>query len=247
MNIPTLEEMLQAGIHFGHSTSRWHPKMEQFIFTTRGNVHIIDLQKTQEQLKGALQAATDMAAAGKKILFVTTKPQARDIVKEAAISCNQPYLVDRWIGGMLTNYDEMKKLIKKYVDLKEKKEKGELEQYTKKEQLELTRELEKMGSYLEGLADLKKMPDALFIPAQQREKTAVREANRLKVPIIGVCDTNANPDTAQFVIPANDDAVKSIALVVNLVAEVIKKGNAAYESAQAKEQKITDEKKEEKK
>lgn len=243
MNIPTLEEMLQAGIHFGHTTSRWHPKMEQFIFTTRGNVHIIDLQKTQDQLKQVLPAVKKMAAEGKKILFVTTKPQARDIVKDSALACNQPYLVDRWIGGMLTNFDEIKKLIKKYVELKGKKEKGELDQYTKKEQLELTRELEKMGTYLEGLSDLDKMPDALFIPALQREKTAVREANRLNVPIIGVCDTNANPDTAQYVIPANDDAVKSIAMIIQAVSEAIKEGAKEFATKQEQEKKVADEKK----
>ena len=233
MTYPSILEMLQAGVHFGHQVSRWHPKMKPFIFTERNRVHIINLEKTEEQLKAVLPAVKQMAAEGKTILFVTPKPQARDIVKAAAIDCGMPYLVDRWLGGMLTNFVEIRKLLKKYISLKEKQAKGEFEQYTKKEQLEISKELEKMDSYLAGLVSLERMPDALFIPSVQREKTAVVEANKMGVPIIGVCDTNANPGKVAHVIPGNDDAVKSITLLVGLVGAAVKEGKA--EGAQPKE------------
>lgn len=227
--IPTLVEMLEAGVHFGHQKSRWHPKMKEYIFTERAGVHVIDLEKTQVKLGEALEAAKRMASEGRQILFATTKPQAREIVKNAAMDCGMPYLVDRWVGGLLTNFPELKKLLKKYLSLKEQQTKGELGKYTKKEQLEIAQKLEKMDRSLGGLASLDKLPDALFIPALQKEKTAVTEANRMGVPIIGVCDTNANPDHATYVIPANDDAVKSIQLIVGLVAGAIKEGREEFE------------------
>jgi len=245
MNIPTLEAMLQAGVHFGHQVSRWHPKMKPFIFTERNKVHIIDLEKTQEELEKTLAAVARMAAEGKKILFVTTKPQAKEIVREAAIRCGMPYLVDRWVGGLLTNFDEIKKLLKKYTKLKEETESGEIERYTKKEQLDMARELEKMDAMLKGLVDLTVLPDAIFIPAMQREKTAVIEANKLHVPIIAVCDTNANPDKAAHIIPANDDAVNAIRMMVDLVADAAAEGvkEAAKEAAKAPAPKVAEEKK----
>ncbi len=224
MKIPSLVEMLEAGVHFGHQVSRWHPKMEQYIFTERNGVHVIDLEKTSKKLEETLAAVTNMAAEGKNILFITTKPQARETVKEAAIDCGMPYLVERWIGGLLTNFDEIKKLIQKYNTLKEQQSSGELERYTKKEQLRISKELEKMDKTLSGLVDLKKMPDVVFIPAMQREKTAVVEANKMNVPIVAVCDTNANPDKAAHIIPANDDAVNAIKMIVGLVAEAVKEG-----------------------
>lgn len=219
--------MLQSGVHFGHHVSRWHPKMKPFIYGDRNQVHIINLEKTEEQLHAVLPVVKQMAAEGKQVLFVTTKPQARELVKQAAIDCGMPYLTERWLGGLLTNFAEIKKLIKKYNSLKEKQAKGELVNYTKKEQLEISKELEKMDTYLAGLATLERMPDALFIPAVQREKTAVVEANKMNVPIIGVCDSNANPVKVTYPIPANDDAVKSITMMVNLVASAIKEGKTA--------------------
>lgn len=227
MNIPSLEEMLQAGVHFGHQVSRWHPKMKQFIFTERNGVHIIDLQKTQEQLEEVLPIIEQMAKEGKKILFVSTKPQAKEIVKQAAEDAGQPYIVDRWIGGLLTNFPEIKKLIKKYLVLKEQKESGELERYTKKEQLDIRRDMKKMEGMIGGLFDLKDLPDAIFLPAFQREKITFTEANKMGVPIIAVCDTNANANKADYVIPANDDAVNSIRMMVILVADAIKRGTAS--------------------
>ncbi len=227
--------MLQAGVHFGHQTSRWHPKMKDFIYTDRNGIHVIDLEKTRAELVVVLPQIQKMAAEGKVILFVSTKPQAREVVKAAAIECGMPFLTDRWLGGMLTNYAEIKKLVKKYNTLKEEQRTGELEKYTKKEQLDIAKELEKMDIYLGGIARLEKMPDALFLPAMQCEKTAVMEANRMHVPIIAVCDTNANPGKADYVIPGNDDAVNAIKMIVGLVAEAINAGKTEGEKAKAAE------------
>ncbi len=229
MKTPSVIEMLQAGVHFGHQVSRWHPKMEPYIFAQRNGVHIINLELTQKELENTLAVVRSMAAEGKQILFVSTKPQAEEIVKAAALECGAPYLVQRWVGGLLTNFPVIKKLLTKYKELKTQQANGELERYTKKEQVEIAKKLEKMDQTLAGLVSLEKMPDALFIPAMQREKTAVTEANQTNVPIIGVCDTNANPDKATYVIPANDDAVKAIQLIVSLVAAAIKEGRAEFE------------------
>lgn len=234
MKIPSIMEMLKAGVHFGHQVSRWHPKMKPFIFTKRNGVHVIDLEKTQETLKVVLEQVKKLASEGKVILFTSTKPQAREIVKKAAEDCGMPYLVDRWLGGLLTNFPEMKKLIKGYNSLKEQQASGELEKYTKKEQLDISKDLEKKDLYLGGIKTLEKMPDVLFIPALQREKTAVTESIKMGVKILGVTDTNANPNKADWFIPANDDAVNSIKMIVDLVAEAVKEGKA---EAKAKENK----------
>lgn len=228
MKIPSIVEMLEAGVHFGHKVSRWHPKMEEYIFTQRNGVHVIDLELTQTKLGEALSAARALSAQGKMILFVTTKPQGQELVKQAAILCGMPYLVERWMGGLLTNFVEIKKLIKKYLSLKGQQTSGELARYTKAEQVRIGKELQKMDITLSGLASLTALPDALFIPSMQREKTAVTEANRMNVPVFGVCDTNANPLKATYAIPANDDAVNSIKMVVGLIAEAIKEGRAEF-------------------
>jgi len=233
MKIPSILEMLQAGVHFGHQVSRWHPKMKPYIFTERNGIHVIDLEKTQVKLKEVAEIAKKMAAEGKIILFATTKPQAKEIVREAALACGMPFLVERWLGGMLTNFAEIKKLIKKYNTLKEEKANGELEKYTKKEQLEFAKQLEKLDGYLCGLANLEKMPDVVFLPSYQKEKTAVLEADRVHVPLIAVCDTNSNPVKVDYFIPGNDDAVNSIRLLVNVMSEAVKEGREEFEKNKA--------------
>lgn len=230
MKIPSIEELLEAGVHFGHQKSRWHPKMDQFIFTDRHGIHIIDLEETQKQLESVLNSVRQLAAEGKNILFVSTKPQARDIVKAGAIAAGMPYIIERWLGGMLTNFVEIKKLIKRYVSLKSQQANGELEKYTKQERIRIGKELEKMDTYLGGLSTIDAMPDAIFVPAVQREKTAVSEAIKTNVDIIGICDTNANPERVTYAIPGNDDAVKSIELLVGLVVEAIQEGKKEYEN-----------------
>lgn len=227
--MPTLLEMLKAGVHFGHQKSRWHPKMEQYIFGVRNGVHIIDLEKTQEQLEKALNYVKNLAAKGQVILFVGTKRQAREITKAAAISCEMPYLVERWIGGLLTNFDEVKRRLKKYHNLKEMFATGEIEKYTKKEQVTMKKTLEKLDKYLIGLTSLDKMPDALYIADMRTEKTALAEATRTEVPTVAVCDTNVNPEQVNYAIPANDDAVNSIKLIVEMVAEAVNEGRKEFE------------------
>lgn len=227
--MPTLLEMLKAGVHFGHQKSRWHPKMEQYIFGARNGVHIIDLEKTQERLEKALGYVKNLAAKGQIILFVGTKRQAREITKAAAVSCGMPYLVERWIGGLLTNFGEVKRRLKKYHDLKEQFATGEIEKYTKKEQVTMKKQLEKLDKYLIGLTTLDKMPDALYIADMRTEKTALAEAERTEVPTVAVCDTNVNPEQVDYAIPANDDAINSIKLIVDLVAEAVNEGRKEFE------------------
>ena len=222
-------ELLKSGMHFGHQKSRWHPKMKPYIFGVRNGVHILDLERTVEQLEKALEYSKGLAAAGKVVLFVGTKRQAQPLVKAAAESCGMPFLTERWIGGLLTNFDETKQRIKKYKLLKQQIASGEIEKYTKKEQIDLIKSVAKMDKYLAGLTNLEKMPDAMFVIDMRVCKTAVNEGLRTNVPIIGVCDSNVNPDQADYVIPANDDAVNSIKTISNLIAEAINEGKADWE------------------
>lgn len=238
MKIPSILEMLQAGAHFGHQISRWHPKMKPYIFTERNGVHVIDLEQTQAKLKEVLEAVKKFVQEGKIILFVSTKPQAKEIVKQAAIACGMPYLTERWLGGMLTNFNEIKKLIKKYNTLKAEQASGELEKYTKKEQAQFAKELGKMDTFLCGLADLEKMPDLVFLPSMQKEKTALLEANRMRVPVVAVCDTNSNPTKAEYFIPANDDAVNAIKMIAGLMAEAVKEGRSEWEKNKSNEKTV---------
>lgn len=228
MKQPTLTELLKAGVHFGHQKSRWHPKMEQFIFGARNGVHVIDLDKTLEQLEISCNYVKDLAANGKVILFVGTKRQARELIKQAAVNCGMPYLTERWIGGLITNFEEFKRRLKKYLSLKQMAATGEIEKYTKKEQSTLKKQIFKMDKYLLGLTNLEKVPDALYIADMRVEKTAIAEALRKNVPIVGVCDTNVDPTDAVYPIPANDDAVNAIKLMVNLISEVVKEGKVEF-------------------
>lgn len=231
--LPTIPEMLKAGIHFGHQKSRWHPKMKPFIFGARNGVHVIDLDKTTEELQKAYTYVKNISAEGKTILFVGTKRQARDYVQAAAESCGSPYLVERWIGGLITNFDECKRRLKKYKSLKEMFATGEIEKYTKKEQGEFKKQIEKMDKYLKGLTSLEKIPDALYIADVRVEKTAVTEANRVDVPMVAVCDSNVNPEKVLFPIPANDDAIHSIKMIVDVIAVAVTEGKAEYEKRKA--------------
>ncbi|PIT88323.1 MAG: 30S ribosomal protein S2 [Candidatus Magasanikbacteria bacterium CG10_big_fil_rev_8_21_14_0_10_36_32] len=231
--LPSLAEMLKLGVHFGHQKSRWHPKMKQYIFGTRNGVHIIDLEKTLEEMDKTLSFVKNLAAEGKVILFVGTKRQARDLIKAAAENCGMPYLVERWIGGLMTNFEEMKRRLKKYLSMKEQVASGEVEKYTKKEQIKFKKDLEKMDKYLIGLSQMDKMPDALYIADLRTEKTATAEANRTNVPIIAVCDTNVDPTDASYIIPANDDAVNSIKLMADAISNAVNEGKKEYDKKKA--------------
>jgi small subunit ribosomal protein S2 len=224
MTTPSIEQMLKAGMHFGHQTSKWHPKMEPFIFTKRNGVHIIDLVKSRKMLETALDFMQKFAAEGKTILFVGTKMQAKGIIKEAALEAGMPYVTEKWMGGTMTNFSIIKKLIKKFKDLNQDKVSGKLVKYTKKEQLEFDREIQRLDIKVGGLVNLVKMPDAIFIWDIRKEKTAITEAVKMNIPVIAICDTNTNPTNVNYVIPSNDDATKTIKLVMNSVKEAIAEG-----------------------
>ncbi|MEA3272741.1 MAG: 30S ribosomal protein S2 [Patescibacteria group bacterium] len=242
IKIPTLEEMLKAGLHFGHKLSRRYPKMNEYIFTSRNSVHIIDLEKTQEKLKEALEFLQETASNGGTVLFIGTKPQALPIVEKYAKECGMPYINERWLGGTITNFSVVSKSIKKYNDLVEKQKTGELKKYTKREQVMFGKEIEDMARKVDGIKNLQKTPDILFVLDIKNEKTAVTEAGKKNIPIVAVCDTNVNPDKVQYVIPANDDAISSIEMIVGLVAEAVKEGKANPSSLASTPAKATEDK-----
>ena len=219
VKLPTLEEMLKAGMHFGHQTSKWHPKMEQYIFTSRKGVYIIDLTKTRKMMETTIEFMKKLSAEGKTILFVGTKNQVKKPMQAMAEEIKMPYVIGKWLGGSLTNFAIIKKSIKKYTDLIEKKETGKLDKYTKKERLNFDREIKKLEMKVGGLVNLKKLPDAVFIWDLKKEKTAVEESIKKNIPIIAVCDTNVNPELANYVIPSNDDATKTVKLLLNTIKE----------------------------
>lgn len=221
-NIPDLLTMLKAGVHFGHQHSKRHPRMEQYIFTSKSGFHIIDLEQTQVLLKTALEFVTTLVSNGGTILFLGTKKQAQPIIKKYAQDCGMPYITERWLGGTFTNFKEISRVLKRLTELKNKKSAGELDKYTKKEKLKFDREIEKLERMVGGIESLDKVPDAIFICDVKKEKTAVAEAIKKNIPIVAMCDTNVNPDRITYCIPANDDAVKSIDLITSLVAETVK-------------------------
>ena len=221
--IPTIEEMLKAGMHFGHRTSKWHPNMEPFIFGARNGVHIIDLVKSRKMLEGALEFIQKFASEGKIILFVGTKMQVKKPLKNMALEIGMPYVTEKWLGGCLTNFSVIKKLIKKYKDLLSDKSAGKLEKYTKKERLDIDREIQKLELKVGGMIEMNRLPDAVFVWDIKTEKTAVEEAKKKNVPIIAVCDTNTNPKGINYVIPSNDDATKTIKIILNVIKETIQK------------------------
>ena len=228
-NMPTLVEMLSAGMHFGHQKARRHPKMQPYIHSERNGVNIIDLEKTTVLLKQALDFIRDTVAAGGIILIVGTKEQAKPIIERVGKETGMPYIHRRWLGGTLTNFRMIKdNLLSPYLDLKGKIERSELGKYTKKEQLEFVKKTEDLDIKVGGFANLNKLPEAVFLLDLKTEATALAEAIDTKVPIIAVCDTNVNPQGIAYPIPANDDAVKSIEIVLNLVAEAIKEGKKLY-------------------
>jgi len=224
--IPTLMEMLKSGVHFGHKTSKRHPKMSPFIFTIRTGVSIIDLNQTIEKLEKAVKIIEEISKEGKTILFVGTKKQAQKIIKKYADNCGMPYVINRWIGGTFTNFLVVKKNIKKYLALKEKMEKGELDKYTKKERLLFNKQIMKLEQLVGGLVKLEKLPDAVFVVDTKKDKIAINESNKIGIPVFAICDTNSNPDKIKCPIPANDDALKSINMITKLIAEAVNNGKA---------------------
>jgi small subunit ribosomal protein S2 len=224
MAVVSMRELLEAGVHFGHQTRRWNPKMKRFIFSERGGIYIIDLQQTQELLGEAYEFARNLAERGGTILFVGTKKQAQDAVVDQAKRVGMPYVSTRWLGGLLTNWKTIADRIQRLHELRNLKEEGQLDLLPAKERIQMLAELEKLESNIGGVADLKRQPDAIFILDLKKEQLAVREARRLGLPIIALVDTNADPDEADYVVPGNDDAIRSCSLITRVIADGIEAG-----------------------
>jgi small subunit ribosomal protein S2 len=226
MSVVSMRDLLEAGVHFGHQTRRWNPKMRRFIFTERGGIYIIDLQQTAELLDRAYEFARELAGRGGTMLFVGTKKQAMDAIEEEAQRVGMPYVNHRWLGGLLTNWRTMSARIERMHELRRLNEEGQLDLLPAKERLTMLSELEKLEANLGGVADLKRQPDAIFVVDLRKEQIAVREARRLGLPIIGLVDTNCDPDEADYVIPGNDDAIRSCGLVIRAIAQAIEEGKS---------------------
>ena len=224
MAVISMRQMIEAGAHFGHQTRRWNPKMKRFIFGERNGIYIIDLDQTLSRVETAYNFVREMAADGGTILFVGTKKQAQDPVREAADRCNMPYVNERWLGGMLTNFGTISKRVGKMLELERQKEIGEFEVMIKKEALLLDRELTKLQRNLGGLRSMTKAPDAIFVLDTKKEHIAVTEANKLGIPVVAVVDTNVDPDSIQYPIPGNDDAIRANSLFANVIAEAVLEG-----------------------
>lgn len=228
--IPTLVEMLEAGVHFGHRTSKWHPKMKNYLFGSRQGIHIINLEETQKKLEEAMNFCKQVTSRGGVILFVGTKKQAAPIVEAMAKEAGMPFVNKRWLGGTLTNFSVITQLLKRFKDLKRKHEKGELGKYTKLEQLKFSEQIQVLEEKIGGLQDMTRIPDAIFIQDIHKDKTALAEAVRRGVKVAAICDSNVNPKEVDYPVPANDDAVKSIELMVGAIAHACKQGRDEWEA-----------------
>lgn len=225
----TMKDMLDAGVHFGHQTQRWNPKMKPYVFTARGGIHIIDLHKSVDGAKNAAEFVKDIASQGGRLIFVGTKKQAVEPIIEAAKKCGQFYVTKRWLGGMLTNFATIKASIDRLKRIDGMREKGELEFFSKKERAKIEKDYTRLVDYLEGIRDMKDSPSAMFVVDINKEHIAVLEARRLGIPVVGIVDTNVDPELIDYPIPGNDDAIRSIKLFANLVADSYLEGAASYE------------------
>ncbi len=232
MPVVSMKELLEAGVHFGHQTRRWNPKMKRFIFTERGGIYIIDLTQTQELLDEAYNFARAIAERGGSILFVGTKKQAQDAVSGEARRVNMPYVNNRWLGGLLTNWRTISDRIQRLHELRSLKQESQLELLPAKERISMEAELEKLEANLGGVADMRRQPDAIFIVDLRKEQLAVREAKRLGLPVIALVDTNCDPDEADYIIPGNDDAIRSCGLIVKAIADGIEAGRQKVSAAE---------------
>ncbi|MDR2841290.1 MAG: 30S ribosomal protein S2 [Paludibacter sp.] len=224
MSRTTFEQLLEAGSHFGHLRSKWNPAMAPYIFMERNDIHIIDLHKTVVKIDEAAQAAKDIAKTGRKILFVATKKQAKEIVAEKAKSIDMPYITERWAGGMLTNFPTIRKAVKKMTTIDKMTTDGTFNNVSKREKLQISRQREKLEKNLGSIADMSRLPAAIFVVDVMKEQIAVKEAQRLGITVIGIVDTNSNPKGIDYVIPANDDATKSIDVILGTIAAAIQEG-----------------------
>ena len=231
MSVVSMKQLLEAGVHFGHQTRRWNPKMAPYIFTERNGIYIIDLQKTVKKLEDAYMFVRQIAENGDDILFVGTKKQAMDSVKEEAERCGMPFVNARWLGGMLTNFTTIKLRIRRLAQLKAMEENGTFDMLPKKEVAKLKLQIEKLEKFLGGITEMKKMPAAMFIVDPRKEKIAVAEAKKLGIPIVAIVDTNCDPDEVDYVIPGNDDAIRAVKLIAGAMADAIIEGRQGEQSA----------------
>ena len=232
----SVDELLKSGAHFGHLTRRWNPKMKEFIFMQRNGIHIIDLKKTEQYLQEAVDQAQALARAGKTILFVGTKKQSRDIIRTEAIRCGMPFVTHRWLGGMLTNFTTVRRSIERMEEIDRQRKDGTYEEITKKERLMRDREYEKLEATLGGIANVSRLPGAIFVVDTTKESIAVNEAVKLNIPILAMVDTNSDPDIPDYIIPCNDDSARTIQLVASNIADAILEGVA--ERAAMKEEEL---------
>lgn len=230
-----LDALLQAGAHFGHITRRWNPKMKPYIFMERNGIHVIDLKKTQEMLEAACNAVSNIVSQNRKPLFVATKQQAKDVVQEEAKRCGSFYVTQRWLGGMLTNFQTIRKSVKRLTNIEKMESDGTFEKITKKERLFLDREREKLQNILSGVVEMSRLPGLVFVVDVKKEAIAVKEARRLGIPIVAIVDTNVDPDLVDYPIPANDDALKSVQCIARAIAEAVIEGSQRVASRQADE------------
>ncbi len=224
MAVISMKQLLEAGVHFGHQTRRWNPKMAKYIFTERNGIYIIDLQKTVKKVDEAYNFLRSVAEEGKSVLFVGTKKQAQEAVKEEALKADMFYVNERWLGGMMTNFQTIQKRINRLKELETMEEDGTFEVLTKKEVLQLRHEMEKLEKFLGGIKDMKKLPGALFIVDPRKERIAVAEARKLNIPIVAIVDTNCDPDEIDYVIPGNDDAIRAVKLLTGRMADAVIEG-----------------------
>ena len=225
MAVVAMKQLLEAGVHFGHQTRRWDPKMAEYIFQARNGIHIIDLQKTSKKIDEAYEFLRSQAEEGKKVLFVGTKKQAQECIKEAAEKCGMYYVDQRWLGGMLTNFKTIKARVQRLKDIEAMQEDGTFDVLPKKEVIELKKEMEKLQANLGGIKEMEEIPDVLFIVDPKKEYNAISEAKKLNIPVVGIVDTNCNPEVLDYPIPGNDDAIRSVKLITDAMANAIIEGN----------------------
>jgi len=238
MSVCTMLELLEAGVHFGHQTQRWNPKMKKYIYGERNGIYIINLQQTTTMLDKAYEAAREVASKGKNVVFVGTKKQASEIIEQEATRCNSFYISRRWLGGTLTNFETIRTRIKKLNELEELRDSGHFDRLPKKEVAVMTRQIAKLNKSLGGVKKMKGMPDLLFIIDQKRELIAIKEANKLNIPIIGLVDTNCDPEDIDYVIPGNDDAIRALKLITGKIADAVIEGKALRENSGVAQEEI---------
>ena len=236
MSVISMKQLLEAGVHFGHQTRRWNPKMDRYIFTESNGIYIIDLQKTVKKVEEAYNFAQNLAAEGGKILFVGTKKQAQDSVNEEAQRSGMYYINQRWLGGTLTNFETIQKRIKRLKDIEKMQEDGTFDVLPKKEVVQLKKEIDRLEKFLGGIKDMKDLPDALFVIDPRKERIAVAEAHKLNIPIVAIVDTNCDPDEIDYVIPANDDAIRAVKLLTCKMADAIIEAKQGEEEAEVAEE-----------